>query len=712
MEEKFNLRNDFPAHSFEEWKKQVELELKGESFEKKLITKTYENIDIQPIYTQADLNNVAFYDSLPGFDNFVRGNRASGYHSNIWEIAQEYKFALPEENNTAVRNDIENGLNSINIALDLPTQLGKDADQCKVGEVGFGGLSISGIRKMQALFDRINLIDYPIHIHCGFSALPFTVLFASFARELKLSLRNLRGSITSDPYDFLLKYGYLPFSLSKIFDEIKFATQFIIRSSSPIRTIGVSSYNYSNAGANVVQELAFAFSTVVDYLNELINRGLDIKAIIPKVKFTFGINSFFFMEIAKLRAARILWKNILSAYELSDDDYNIYIHTKTVDYNKTITDPYVNILRETIESFSAIIGNADAITTKPFDYLFKYSNDFSRRIARNTQIILRDESNFYQVIDPAAGSYFVEKLTFDLCQQAWDLFIKIQQLGGMFQAIKSGFVQNELKKIENIKRIDYQRRKSVLVGTNLYVNPNESLESIEVPDYQEIYKKRVSYIQKYRINGDDDKHISILEKLKKIADTNSYDLIEYAIEAYIDGATIGEVSSAIRKFENDQIIVEPLNLIRAAEPFENLKKQSENYLIKNGHKPRVFLLTFGTLKEYKARADFSRSFFETASFEIIYPTIELNNIEDASIAALESNAEIITICSTDDNYINFVPKLVKTIKEKKKSSFIILAGYPKEQSQLYKQSGIDDFIFLGCDLIKTITNIFNIINKE
>ena len=697
LEEKFNLKNDFPVPSFNEWKKQVEAELKGESFEKKLVTKTYEGIDIQPIYTRNDIKNIAFLNSYPGFDNFVRGTKASGYHSGFWEIAQEYSYALPEELNETLRYDLQRGLNSININLDLPTQLGIDADRSKPGDVGKGGLSISGIRKMQVLFDNIDLTEYPLHINAGFSALPFTLLFAAFTRELRISLMNLKGSITSDPYDFLLRHGFLPYSFNQIFDEIKFATQLMIRSNSPVRTIGISGMNYNNAGANAVQELAFVFSTAVEYLEEMVNRGLAIEEVVKRMKFTFGISSFYFMEIAKLRAAKILWNQILKLYNVPEESRKIYIHGKTTQYNQTLIDPYVNMLRTTTEAFSAVVGGIDALTTNPFNEVFDIPDNFSRRIARNTQIILKEESHLDQVIDPAAGSFFVEHLTAHLAELSWKLIQQIDEMGGMFKAIENGFVQEEVNKIAEARKKDYAKRKSVLVGTNMYANPKEEIVEPKQPDYNEIYRKRVEYIQKYRISGDDKKHKSILDKLQKIADTKSYDLVETAIEAYIDGAAIGEVASSIRSAGKDGIKIKPLNIHRAAEIFEELRFASEDYRKKTGQKPRVFLATMGSIKQYKARADFSRGFFEVGGFEVIYPSNGFANTAEAAAKALESEAEIITICSTDDIYPELVPAIVKGIKSKSPEKIVVLAGYPKDQIEQYKKSGVDEFIYLGAD---------------
>lgn len=707
LEEKPDLKKDFPIPTFDEWKKQVEADLKGEPFDKKLNTKTYEGIELKPIYTSDDLKDIPFLNNYPGFDNFVRGTKASGYHSSMWEIAQEYSYALPEDLNEALRYDLERGLNSINISLDLPTQLGIDADQSKPGEVGKGGLSISGIRKMQVLFDNIDLREYPLHIEAGFSALPFTLLYAAFTRELRISLMNLKGSITSDPYDFLLRHGFLPYSLKQIFDEIKFATQLMIRSNSPIRTIGISGMNYNNAGANAVQELAFVFATAIEYLEEMISRGLAVEEVVKRMKFTFGIGSFYFMEIAKLRAAKIIWNNILKLYNVPEESRKIYIHGKTSLYNQTLIDPYVNMLRTTTEAFSAVVAGVDALTTNPFNSVFDSPDNFSRRIARNTQIILKEESHLDQVIDPAAGSFFVENLTAQLAEAAWKLLQKIDEMGGMFKAIQNGFIQNEVNIIAEARKKDYAKRKSVLVGTNMYANPKEEVVEPKQPDYKEIYKKRVEYIQKYRISGDDQKHKNILDKLQIIADTKSYDLVETAIEAYIDGAAIGEVASSIRSAGKEEIKTQPLNIHRAAEMFEELRFASENYKKKTGHKPKVFLATMGPLKQYKARADFSCGFFEVGGFEVIYPLNGFTNTVEAVNKALESEAEIITICSTDDTYPELVPAIVKGIKTKSPKSIVVLAGYPKNQIEEHKNSGVDEFIYLGADTQKVISSLLN-----
>ncbi len=477
--DKPDLIKDFPVLSFDDWKKQVEKDLKGESFDKKLITKTYEEINLQPLYTSNDIKDLPQINNFPGFQNYLRGSNVSGYTSRSWEIAQEYNQALPEDLNEALRSDLKRGLNSINIVLDNPTKLGIDADQSKAGEVGKDGLSISGVRKMQVLFKDIDLTNQPINISCGFSALPITLLFTAYANETRTSLMNIKGSITSDPYEYLLTKGDLPISLNQIFDEMKLSTELMIKSNSPIKTIGVSGLPFNNAGANAVQELAFTLATAVEYLNEMISRGLKADDVAKRIKFTFGIGSFYFMEVAKLRAARLLWSKILEAYEVKEENRKIFIHGKTSQFNQTFFDPFVNSLRTTTEAFSAIVGGVDSLQTNAYDESFNIPDDFSRRLARNTQIILKEESHLDQVIDPAGGSFFVEKLTDDIANAAWKLFQTIEEKGGMLKAIQSGFVQDEIAKIADVKKKDFAKRKSVLVGTNMYANPKEEMMEIE-----------------------------------------------------------------------------------------------------------------------------------------------------------------------------------------------------------------------------------------
>jgi len=702
--DKPELNKDFANSTYDDWKKQVEKDLKGESFDKKLITKTYEEINLQPIYTSDDIKDLPQLNNFPGFDNYLRGSNVSGYNFRNWEIAQEYNQALPRDLNEALRSDLTRGLNSINIALDNPTKLGIDADQSKAGEVGRGGLSISGVKKMHVLFQDIDLRERPVNITCGFSSLPFTTLFKAYTNEVRISLMNIKGSIISDPYDYLVSHGNLPISLTQIFDEIKLSTELMIKSNSPIKTIGVSGLAYNNAGASALQELAFTLATGKEYLDKMIERRLKIDDVAKRIKFTFSIGPFYFMEIAKLRAARMLWSRILEVYEAAEENRKMFIHAKTSEFNQTYFDPFVNSLRTTTEAFSAIVGGVDSLQTNAYDESFNQSDDFSSRLARNTQIILKEESHLDQVIDPAGGSFFVEKLTNDIAEATWKLFQSIEENSGMLNAIHYGFVQSEIAKIADTKKRDFAKRKTILVGTNKYANPKEKLLKIDPIDYDSIYVERINYTKKYKMSSDGEERNEILENLKNNSDPISYELIENAIDAYINGSTIGEVSKIIRETAGKGFVVEPLKQFRLAEELEELRIASDNYKQKTGSKPKVFLANIGGIKQFKARADFARAFFEVGGFDIIYPK-GFDNPDDAVKSAIDSKAHAVVICSTDETYPELVPLIVKGIKEKSKNTTVILAGYPKDQIEEHKKSGVDDFIYLGVDAYLVLSTL-------
>ncbi|MEO8233149.1 MAG: methylmalonyl-CoA mutase family protein, partial [Ignavibacteriota bacterium] len=294
---------------------------------------------------------------------------------------------------------------------------------------------------------------------------------------------------------------------------------------------------------------------------------------------------------------------------------------------------------------------------------------------------------------------------------AWKLFQSIEDKGGMLKVIQSGFVQDEIAKVVEAKKKDFAKRKTVLVGTNMYANPKEELLEKKKIDYDAIYKKRVEYIQKYRIAGEDIKHTNILDKLQKIADTKSYDLIDNAVEAFLEGASLGEISKSIRASAEKGFEVKPLTQFRLAEMFEDLRIASDNFKKKTGSKPKVFLAAMGPLKQFKARADFSRAFFEIGGFEIVNPN-GFTSIDEAIKSAVESKAQAVVICSTDDTYPELVPQLVKGIKEKSKGTAVILAGYPKDQIEEHKKSGVDDFIYLGADAYQVLSNLLKKITNN
>jgi len=692
LSDKLNLKKDFPYTSYDEWKSAVEKDLKGVPFEKKLITKTYEGIDLNPLYTADDLKNNPLTENFPGFTNFARGSNAKSVVESGWIISQDYNYADVEKINEAVRFDLTRGLNGINLKFDLPTQMNLDPDSAEKNLIGTDGTSVSTLEDIEKCFKNIDISKLKITIEAGFSSTEIFSLVISYLKKSGFNLKNLSINILSNPLGFALKYGKIPYDFKTAYDEIYTITKWCIDNKINFKTIGINGDCFVNAGASAVQEHGYSFAIAIEYIEEMLERGLKIDEITNRFHFTFGLGTFYFMEISKLRAARILWSNIIDIYGGNEKSKEIFIHSKTSLFNQTQNDIYVNLLRTTTEAFSAIVGGANSIHTSSFDETLNEPDEFARRIARNTQIILREESHLNNVIDPAGGSYFVESLTVEIAQKSFDLIKDIISKGGMLKAIKEGIPQSEIKKVFDAKEKDFAKRKSVIVGNNMYANINE-----EKPEQKEtnanFTKDRIEYIKDFRTSGEDAKHKKVMDILQKISSDNSIDLL---IDAFENSATLGEVSKSLSRKESKEKI-QTLLFKRASESFEELRNLSYSYKDKNGELPKIFLVTMGGLKQHKARADFARGFFEVGGFNVIYKK-GFDTTNEAVKEAIASCAKIVTICSTDDTYPEIVPVLAKKLKKNIPGVVLILAGYPKEQIEEHKKNGIDEFIFLGTDV--------------
>lgn len=711
LEKDLNLKETFPPISYEEWKKIVEEELAGVPFEKKLHTRTYEGIEFKPLYIRQDLESLKIFEQYPGFADFVRNTKVSGYYPKGWEINQDITEPLAEEFNSALARDLERGQNSISFRLDKASKLCLDADYADENLIGEGGVNISAIFSISRAFNKIDLKKYPIHIDAGFSNLPFIALFSAYLEKNNYNFSDIQGSVLADPLGFLAENGELPIGLKECYDEISLVLKYIEASNSPLRCLGVSSYNYNSAGANAVQELAFAFATAIDYFDAMTERGFSPSELVPRFQFEFGVGPYFFLEIAKLRAARYLWSLLLEQYGVSAELRKIYVRARCSKFNQTKFDPYVNMLRTTTETFSAVLGGADAVCSNPFDECLGLSNEFSRRIARNIQIILKEEAHMDHVIDPAGGSYFVETLTEKIAEQSLDLMKRIEEQGGMFNALKKNYIQSSIAEVVSLKIGDFNKRKSVLVGVNMYANPKEKLLDVRQIDKKKIKQIRSEFLQKLRVSGDAKKDAFVLENIEKMTASTGIEKIIYGKKAFLNGATIMEVAKALRAGIESNEKIQKIEIKRLAEDYEKMRIACLNLKDKDVNSTKIFLVNMGPLKQHKARADFSRGFFETAGFEIIYPE-GFKTTQEAIDAAIESKANIFVICSTDETYPELVPPIVKGIKDKNNKAIVILAGYPKDQVETHKASGIDDFIYLGCDAYSFLKNLLIRIGAE
>lgn len=695
------LLTEFDAVPFEKWKAVVEAELKGVPFEKKLVTRTWEGIDLQPIYTAEDTKDLEHLKSKPGYGQLARGGSFEGYVAESWEVSQELPYPGPREFNNAARHDLSRGLTAVNLNLDHATRSGVDPDSAVEGDVGKGGVSISTLKDLSVAFEDIDLEKTSIFVRSGASGLSFAALLAALVKQRGLHLSKLRGCIEMDPVGVLAHEGTLPQSIEEACREMAALTRWAASEAPGLQTICVHSRSFHEAGGNAIQELAFALATGVGYLREMEKYGLSVNTVAPRMRFAFCVGQNFFMEIAKFRAARLLWSRAVEAMGGDACAQAMDIHARTALWNKSKLDPYVNMLRTTTESFAAVLGGAQSLQVSPFDEVFGLPDEFSRRIARNQQILLATEGQLRHVVDPAGGSWAIEWLTDKIAQMAWELFQKVESEGGMLEALKKGFVQSEIEKVAKAREAALATRKDVLVGVNQYANVGEKKIEGRKPDYAAIFKSRVAAVSEFRTAYDDVKHAKVMAKLGEMLDATDATLLAAAIEAVEAGATLGEITRVIRRDDAERPSIQPLKLHRLAESFEALREASDRHLAKTGWRPRVFLATMGPLAQYKGRGDFSRGFFEVGGFEVVYPD-GFATVQDAVAAAVESGAKIVTLCSTDDTYPELVPEFVKQVKAAIAGVTVVLAGYPADQIEAHKASGVDEFIHVRANLLTVL----------
>jgi methylmalonyl-CoA mutase len=704
------LLDDFPSPTYAAWQAAAVDSLGGKPFEK-LISPSCEGIPIQPLYRREDTAGIAAA-TVPGRPPYLRGATAAGNLVRPWAIAQELAYGGPAAFNRALRFDLEHGQTAVNLLLDGPTRAGKDPDGALPGEVGRGGVSLATVEDVAAALHGVELTATPLFVRAGTATLPLLALIAAHLRRSGRPSSDLHGCLEDDPLGALAHEGVLPLSLERAFDEMAQVTLWAAHHAPHLATVAVHTYPYHNAGGNAVQELAFALATGVAYLRALARREVVINVAARHMRFDFAIGGNFFMEIAKLRAARLLWSQVVAAFGGDEDAQRLRLHGRTARRNKTTVDPHVNMLRVTTEALAAAVGGVESLHVAPFDEAARPPDEFSRRVARNAQVILQEEARLTGVIDPAGGAYAVEALTAQLVHAAWALFQEVEGQGGMADALKIGYAQTQIAAVAEKRAANLARRRDVLVGVNQFANPNEASPPADPTDYAALYRERAAQVANHRAHDDDPAaHSAALERLSEMLAATPERMVETAIAAAAAGATLGELTRTLRVHDGARPTITPVALTRAAEPFEALRARSLSLRERTGERAtRVFLANFGPPRQHKARADFAQSFFEVGGFQVLtnngFPTPEA-----AAVAALESGAAAVVICSTDETYPEIVPPLVKAIRRKARDTVIILAGRPAEQVEAHKKAGVDEFIYLGADCLAVNTWLVDIITQ-
>ena len=609
-EKKLNLLADFPAITTEEWMAKINADLKGADFEKKLVWKTNEGFNVMPFYRLEDVAELKTTTSAPGEFPYVRGTKTD----NDWYVRQDIDATCAKTANAKALDVLNKGINSLGFILNK-----------KELSAEYIATLLNGI------CPECVELNFRVCIRC---AAQLATLLADYFKAQGADLAKVEGSINCDPINRMLLKGK-ELNQAEV-AEIVVATVKAVAALPKFRVIGVNSLSLNNAGAYCSQELGYALAWGAEYMTMLTEGGLTADEAGKAIKFNMGVGGNYFMEIAKFRAARMLWAMIVKAYAPACDcAAKMRVHAETSTFNKTIYDAHVNLLRTQTEAMSATIAGVDSLTVNGFDVTYKESDDFSERIARNQQLLLKEESHFDKVTDPSAGSYYIENLTNSIAEQAWKLFLEIQNEGGFFAAVEAGKVQEAMKATSAKRLKDVSARKEVLLGTNQFPNFSEMAA----------------------------------EKITKEACTCT----NCGCETPRGLAT--------------------LPTVRAAQEFEDLRLATE----RSAKRPKAFMLTIGNLAMRLARAQFSCNFFACAGYEVI-DNLGFETVEAGVEAAQKAGADIIVLCSSDDEYAEYAPAAFKAIDGKQ---IFVVAGAPACMEDL-KAAGIENFIHVRVNVLDTL----------
>ncbi|MCX7879053.1 MAG: methylmalonyl-CoA mutase family protein [Ignavibacteria bacterium] len=676
--------SEFEPISYEEWERQAKVFLKGKPFDK-LFTPTYEGFMIRPLYTISDLENIGFIkNEFPGLPNFLRSSKVTGYTLQPWKICQRVIEPNPKEANKIIKQMLENGANGIIV------------QHCDSNEPSLHpGIIIETIDDFYQLLETVNLGEISLFVHTNQPVL-FSLLLNQFLTEKGINPRNLDIVFFYAPFNKILINGEAPNDLEYFYKEIYRVFYNLVQLLPNSKFLNVDASIFAEAGSNTVQEIAFALSQAVEYLKLLVQKGIRPEEVVSKLIFKFSIGTEIFFEIAKLRAVRLLWARILKEFNLAPDSYRVSIFTQTLQRNKSKLDIYVNMLRNTIETFASVVGEADYVEVLPFDHLVNPLNPFSLRNARNTQLVLLEEHNLIDTIDPVAGSWYLESLTFELARQSLEVFKRLEQNGGFLKSVINGIVQDEIANIVAKRESDMAERKTIRVGVNKFPYVEDKIEDVDVNLYLEkvnrlVREKRDLFSTFVAENIDISSYLEGEEESKD----KLLELIRRRHPLFLFKESNADYNKQVKK----------LKIYREAEVFENLRERTKN-LNKRNIVPKVLLLPFGKLSEYMPRVEFSKDFFLLVGFEVIAPNIGFNDLEDSFNFILHHSPKIVVFCSSDDLYPSFVPELAKKVKKENPSILCVLAGLPKDLQEEYKDAGVDYFIHLRTNVVKFFSEIF------
>ncbi|MEP1963523.1 methylmalonyl-CoA mutase [Tateyamaria sp.] len=699
------------------WRTLAEGELRGKPVEG-LTWKTLEGIDVAPVYTKDDLSEVSHLGSIPGEAPFTRGVKATMYAGRPWTIRQYAGFSTAEESNAFYRRALDAGQQGVSVAFDLATHRGYDSDHDRVqGDVGKAGVAIDSVEDMKILFDGIPLEKVSVSMTMNGAVIPILASFIVAGEEQGVARSALSGTIQNDILkEFMVRntYIYPPEPSMRIIADIIAYTS---AEMPKFNSISISGYHMQEAGANLVQELAFTLADGREYVRAAIARGMDVDAFAGRLSFFFAIGMNFFMEASKLRAARLLWHRIMSEFEPKNPKSSMLrTHCQTSGVSLQEQDPYNNVVRTAYEAMAAVLGGTQSLHTNSFDEAIALPTQFSSRIARNTQLILQNETGVTNVVDPLAGSYYVEKLTHDLAEAAWALIEEVEEMGGMTKAVASGMPKLRIEEAAATRQALIDKGDEVIVGVNKFRLDKEDPIDIRDIDNAAVRDSQIARLNSIRADRDDAACIAALNALTDGAKSDG-NLLELAVEAARARATVGEISMAMEAvFGRHRAEVKTLAGVYGAAyegdaGFAAIQTSVEEFAEAEGRRPRMLVVKMGQDGHDRGAKVIATAFADIGFDVDVGPLFQTP--AEAAQDAVDNDVHVIGISSQAAGHKTLAPQLVQALKDAGAEDIIVICGgvIPQQDYQFLYDAGVKAIFGPGTNIPTAAQDILTILNE-
>ena len=711
---------DFPKKTLDDWAALAQRECRDKPLDS-LTRDTPEGIPVKPLYTAADLEGLDHVGSLPGMAPFVRGPRATMYSGRPWTVRQYAGFSTAEESNAFYRRNLEAGQTGLSVAFDLATHRGDDSDHPRgVGDVGKAGVAIESVEDMKILFDGIPLDKMSVSMTMNGAALPIMAMYIVAAEEQGVSPDRLAGTLQNDILkEFMVRntYIYPPEPSKRIVSDI---IAYTAGNMPRYNSISISGYHMQEAGATCAQELAYTIADGIEYVRTAIASGLDVDTFAPRLSFFFAIGMNFFMEVAKLRAARLLWSTLMAEKFSPENPKSLMLrtHCQTSGVSLTADGPYNNIMRVTTQAMAAALGGTQSLHTNSFDEALALPTDFSAGIARNTQLVLQEESGITDVVDPLAGSYYVEKLTADLAAEARRLIDEVEDLGGMTRAVESGMPKLRIEEAAAVRQARIDRGEEVIVGVNKYRAQDETPVEIRDIDNTAVRDAQIARLDKVRAARNEEACRAALARLTEAAKDNTGNLLGIAIDAARERATVGEISDALEDvYGRYRAMTRSISGVYGAayendEEFQAIWKDVEAFAEGQGRRPRLLVCKLGQDGHDRGAKVIATGFADLGFDVDIGPLFQTP--EEAVREAIENDVHAIGISSQAAGHKTLVPQVIDGLKAEGASDIIVICGGvipPQDYDMLYA-AGVSAIYGPGTNIVEAAREVLDKIRDK